>query len=799
MQKRSKETDQGEQLREVSRRVGLRWGIVDWAIAIIVAVCAMAVYGNAVKGEFVYDDNSQIVKNPLIQRPDMVWRALTSDVWAFRGAVAEPGANGGGDAEGGPRGVSNYYRPVFVGFLILEHRMFGLGSAKPWHVASLFLHAIVCVQVFVVARRILTPRNKLWAGVIALGFAVHPVHVESVTWVSGSPDLLMAAGILLAMSGAILFVDRGRSPQRMVVLVAAAGMVIVGSLIAVGSKEVGVMVAPLVGLTGWAFAWRANEERVVDQRKGWAWPAAVGGGVMALPLIVSVLFLVARSFVVGSETRTLEQAASWESMLASLPRVGVFYVRECLWPWENLWNSASAVGPGGVAAAHPVRPVDASLIGTGAGVMLFWVPLAIAAALVLVFLWPMTRSVLWLREARAGHVGSRDVRDEARETKSVGVSAMVIGLAIFVLTLLPAMYIRAFPPEHIVRDRYLYFPLFGLLLAMAAWGMLVVRRPRPSTVGWACAAGIAVVCIALSVKTWKTSEYWLTERSLWTAAARQDPTAMTPLTELGRVLSLNDQDLGALNEALTVYTKAVEKHRMVAALAGRAGVLLKLTDLEVAKAGADKTKIHAKAMGQYRQAESDARAALSAMPGVMESGSGADGTSQSTFDHLAVALERQGKLVDSSDATTRNEMVSAEGVLRRSRAVHSFAYASITQRLAVVLYVAGKKREAKAELEGALEVSRKELTLAAPLVSYRLALVCAEAIPADTQSNPARPAVAPDFTRAVHLLREFMQRTKPTGARMHPMIETARKHAESILAKVPPGSVPDLPAGTLPK
>src|SRR5215831_13921366 len=73
-------------------------------------VLALLVYSNALGGEFVYDDQIQISRNPLIQDPRQFWRALTTDVWSFQ-------ASG--------QTSSNYWRPSFVLWLILNFKCFG--------------------------------------------------------------------------------------------------------------------------------------------------------------------------------------------------------------------------------------------------------------------------------------------------------------------------------------------------------------------------------------------------------------------------------------------------------------------------------------------------------------------------------------------------------------------------------------------------------------------------------------------------------------------------------------------------
>src|SRR5262245_22142360 len=86
----------------------------SWRMDLIWLLPALAlrflVYINALHGEFVYDDQLQISRNTLIQDSSQFWRALTSDVWKF---------------QGGDQTSSNYWRPSFVLWLILNFRCFG--------------------------------------------------------------------------------------------------------------------------------------------------------------------------------------------------------------------------------------------------------------------------------------------------------------------------------------------------------------------------------------------------------------------------------------------------------------------------------------------------------------------------------------------------------------------------------------------------------------------------------------------------------------------------------------------------
>ncbi|MGE3164139.1 MAG: tetratricopeptide repeat protein [Planctomycetota bacterium] len=158
------------------------WWLDVGIVVLLCGVCA-GVFANGVHGDFVYDDVRQIQQNRLIADPALLWRALVSDVWAFKG---DRGSS-----------WSNYWRPTFVLYLVLNQRLFGTEDPLGWHVMNVSLHAVVVTLGYGLLRSL--GASRALAAAVALLFAVHPVHVESVTWISGSPDLLVAIGTLGAL------------------------------------------------------------------------------------------------------------------------------------------------------------------------------------------------------------------------------------------------------------------------------------------------------------------------------------------------------------------------------------------------------------------------------------------------------------------------------------------------------------------------------------------------------------------------------------------------------------------------
>ena len=186
----------------------------------------MFVYANAMRGEFVYDDNRQIARNALIQDNAHIGTALVSDVWAFKG--------------GGAIAASNYWRPTFISWLIGNFRLFGLQPAG-WHMTNLLLHLVTVMLGYCLARGLRL--GKPIAAAIALVFAVHPAHVESVSWISGSPDLLLAPALLGSLLVVPSLVDSaGWRPWT-----AALGLYAV----ALGAKEVAMIFPAIVFVRMW--------------------------------------------------------------------------------------------------------------------------------------------------------------------------------------------------------------------------------------------------------------------------------------------------------------------------------------------------------------------------------------------------------------------------------------------------------------------------------------------------------------------------------------------------------------------
>lgn len=514
-------------------------------------------YANAPSGDFVYDDQWQIVRNPLIQSPQYYKKALTSDVWSFR--------------RGADKVVSNYYRPVFTAWSILNYRAFGL-DPKGWHIANLLLHALATLLALGLALKLRLPLAG--AAVVAWIFAAHPAHVESVTWIAGSPDLLMAVFVL----GSALAWWRSREVRSIGWLCGSLLLY----LLALGSKELAIAFVPVL----FGLAWLVPPEGTQG--------SALGGLRSALPFaVVAVAFFVARAAVMKGAGMGVQNPVGWTAMGLSFPAVAAFYLRQTFLPFEY-------------STAYPLRTVmPGSLAGPN-----FFVP-------VLVLAGATAGAILLARRNRLARWG----------------------ILVFALFLAPAFYIRAFAPEHIVRDRYLYLPLFGVLVAIvAAFANPARRRP-----GVAYGGGL-VAAAGLAALTYAYNPVWQSDVAYWTRGVETDPKGALARVQLAESLRVSGDAAGGIDQAQRALQidPGLERAHLVLGLAykDRQDRGAAIREFEHAIAAGFETLTASENLAAIHQANGDVEAAIR----VLDEEAARNAESRAVcIRNLAVLLVNQGK------------------------------------------------------------------------------------------------------------------------------------------------------------
>jgi tetratricopeptide (TPR) repeat protein len=143
----------------------------------LVAVTLIA-YGPAWRAGFIWDDDAYLTQNPLLTAPDGLRR-----IWFS------------------PDSPSQYFPLTYTAFYV-ERALWGLNPAG-YHLVNLLLHAANALLVWRVLARLRVPGAWLAAAI----FALHPVQVESVAWITERKNVLMGFFFLLTLWGWVRFID----------------------------------------------------------------------------------------------------------------------------------------------------------------------------------------------------------------------------------------------------------------------------------------------------------------------------------------------------------------------------------------------------------------------------------------------------------------------------------------------------------------------------------------------------------------------------------------------------------------
>jgi hypothetical protein len=161
-----------EEMQVLFKRHSLRAGMI--------ILVTLVIYIPAMRAGFVWDDDRFLTENPLIRADDGLYR-----FWF----TTEP---------------PDYF-PLVSTSLWLEWRLWE-NNATGYHVMNVVLHAVSSVLIWLVLRRLKIPG----AWLAALVFAVHPVNVESVAWITERKNTQPMVFYLLTILLYLKFASDGR-------------------------------------------------------------------------------------------------------------------------------------------------------------------------------------------------------------------------------------------------------------------------------------------------------------------------------------------------------------------------------------------------------------------------------------------------------------------------------------------------------------------------------------------------------------------------------------------------------------
>jgi tetratricopeptide (TPR) repeat protein len=173
--------------------------VSDWLIPVLLLSIIAAVFWPACVHDFTdWDDQINVTHNPYLNPPSLAGLAY---FW--------------------PHPYSHEYIPLsYTVWWVLAHmaRLETPDAAGVWldpyifHTANLLVHMATCLIAYQLLARLSGRRWPAFAG--ALLFAIHPVQVEAVAWVTGMKDVLCGMFSLIALWQYVVFAQsRGESKK----------------------------------------------------------------------------------------------------------------------------------------------------------------------------------------------------------------------------------------------------------------------------------------------------------------------------------------------------------------------------------------------------------------------------------------------------------------------------------------------------------------------------------------------------------------------------------------------------------
>ncbi len=427
-----------------------------WISVPLIFMAVGLVYGRSLGHPFVWTDHAEIGQGVLVPKTGQeLWRTLT-----MAKGSAKTTARSAYESDKKSHGRWAYWRPVKALTYGLDHQIGG-GAAWAYHLSNLWLHAAACLALLLFVRRAAGERWPGLAEALALLQATAPLHVEAVAWISARSDVLVAGFGLLA-AWALLRARYATTVARVAGFRLLSGL---GVVMAIGSKETGLVMAVFLGLVSLLVP-DGNRPGRLGRLLAECWLP----GLLAAGLVGWRLLVVADIQLGGLGSRAGLGTWTWLDLFG-----------------RNLWNSFVPLWS---SVADTVEVIDGPSLAAVAGPLAYLLWLGVG-------IWTAKRHPLVLLSALG-----------------------------WLLSILPVS--QLLPLLHPRGDRYLYLPAafaaVALGLALYWLGAAALRRvAERAWTRWVAAGLVALALLGLGLRSNRILRTWSDERALFEGAVAAQP------------------------------------------------------------------------------------------------------------------------------------------------------------------------------------------------------------------------------------------------------------------------------------
>jgi Flp pilus assembly protein TadD len=425
-------------------------------LCLLLVVATLALYNPVSHDPFIHFDDNHYVTENLHVRAGLNWNTVT---WAFRS-------------------IEEYnWHPLTWLSHALDCQLFGLNPAGH-HYTNVLLHAVNAVLLFLLLRR---ATGFTWRSLmVAALFALHPINVESVAWVSERKNVLSMLFFLLTLDAYGWYARKpGIGRYATVAALFALGLMAKPQIITL----------PFILLLWdyWPLRRMGHDSTLSGNQAGplpahsFSWLA-----LEKLPLLLisaGSAFITMKAQSAGRAVYSLADV----SLSVRLENAVVAYARyvgKAFWP-SNLC----------LLYPHPL------------GSLKTWQ--VVAATL---FLGTVTAAVFMARRQRY----------------------LLVGWLWFLGTLVPMIGLVQVGAQAMA-DRYAYLPFIGLFV-MVCWEVGDWAQPRGTSIRRTIILVSAAVLLALATVTHRQITYWSSDVALWTRVVQVTPANAFTQDSLGDAL-----------------------------------------------------------------------------------------------------------------------------------------------------------------------------------------------------------------------------------------------------------------------
>ncbi len=458
-----------------------------WMLAVVLTLSLFS-YANSLQNEFVFDDILVIVENPGIRGIEKLPRLMGIDTGKLS------------------------YRPIRMFSYALDYTL----NEKLWyyvgnyqgsekglnplgfHISNITFHIITSFLVFLVVFRLVRScRVAFFASAI---FALHPVHTDSVTYLSGRRDILCALFYLLGFDCFL----RYRQSNKLSLIIAVFACYV----FSLGSKEMGVTL-PMLFFSYDVMQRYSAERRTIDRAFLKELFSSAKKTITQSPYLYAILFFGALTFsyykiVIKSPSyQTTFYGDSLYVTFLTVGRILAHYMHLLLYPVNlNADYSLNAF------------PLSSSLFEPSS-----FLSLLLLMGIAYVCLWLLGRNKL-----------------------------MAFGIIWFFVTLLPVCHI--FPHHELLAEHYLYLPSVGFCLVTALLFNSAFKEGKYRVPISIC---FMMIVLLFSVRIADRNRDWRDGLTFWEKTLKTAPECARVHVNLSEIYA----NAGRIDDALSAAKKAL--------------------------------------------------------------------------------------------------------------------------------------------------------------------------------------------------------------------------------------------------